>query len=895
MIPRAIWTNLKKEPIQPEEEEPQQEGRVEEEKEEEAKVETKVDKDTTSRTLKEAGLEGWELLPVDDWVQDKKEKSVKEWLEKSVEPGEGARKKWVHSLEVNHNPERVAKSSDELIDDVLAAIKSGETKMGRKESSDGSSDEEVITLDSGSEEENRKTGSLSDIYIENKKKAREKSEERRRRKKQKRKEKEREKEREKDKRRKKKKKKSDDSDDSEDEGRRERDEERRERSRKVMKEEGSVSGSVASDDVEELRKIALKSIKVEPVKEEEMEVEKEEEKGTKCFNPALIQFASAGKEKPVYDANIDPPAADLGRRKKEEDVTMEDCSDEEGEVREKEKKKKRKGDSRDRSRDRSERKRESGDKKEKEREKEKKKRRKERDGDDDNKYNANVSVPTEEEIKKKSDALLDDLFIYMMREKYAKDVADKEKLKNSGRMGFFKSKKEEEAEEENVDVYKVGDLKDKEEDKAEKERGYHDRKLAEIDRQLAELDDEWPDRPVVETDRKSSDRKSSDRKSSDRKSSDRKLSDRKSSDRKSSDRERKSIDREKKSSDRDKKPSETDHKTDRKPSDKDRKSSDKKASETDRKSSDRDRKTSDREQKTSDRDRRSSDKDRRPTERSGGSRRRSSSRGRSGKSRRRSRSKARDGKARSRSRSRESRTRDSGAGARRSRSQELLDAAGRFDRSRKTKFRMKQHLLDQRNLLNIAKCQLTGSQDGLRALSMQCYEIARKGLEEEANAPEEDEEEEDSSDDEDLKDVVLNVYATPSMMRISKSNSNYKNILNNELEKYGQMGQVAGFWMTPQGYEKAYEKSIGDGMGGKAQALYRPTGVSLLAIGYEGHQNYQKEYLPTTIVISTKVPEKWDNQGLLKTIFARASLFADINLSVTNPHGRSGKQIKVNQ
>merc|ERR1712129_616804 len=110
-----------------------------------------------------------------------------------------------------------------------------------------------------------------------------------------------------------------------------------------------------------------------------------------------------------------------------------------GEVREKEKKKKRKGDSRDRSRDRSERKRESGDKKEKEREKEKKKRRKERDGDDDNKYNANVSVPTEEEIKKKSDALLDDLFIYMMREKYAKDVADKEKLKNSGRMGFFKS------------------------------------------------------------------------------------------------------------------------------------------------------------------------------------------------------------------------------------------------------------------------------------------------------------------------------------------------------------------------------------------------------------------------------------------------------------------------
>lgn len=201
---------------------------------------------------------------------------------------------------------------------------------------------------------------------------------------------------------------------------------------------------------------------------------------------------------------------------------------------------------------------------------------------------------------------------------------------------------------------------------------------------------------------------------------------------------------------------------------------------------------------------------------------------------------------------------------------------------------MKQHLIDQAKLLKIAKAQVQGTQDTLRALSMQCMEIAKKGLEEQAKAEHEpDVEEADStSDEEDLKEVILHVYATPSMMRISKSNANYKAVLNSELEKYGQLGHVTGFWMTPLGYDKAYQSTIGDGMGGKKPAAYRPSGASLLAIGYEGHADYQKVFLPTTIKIETKWPEKWENKGLIKTIFARASLFGDINIQDSNPHGK---------
>merc|ERR1719228_802226 len=89
---------------------------------------------------------------VEEWLKDKKEKSVKEWLEKSVDPGEGTKKKWVHSLEVNDNPERVAKSSDELIDDIFTALKNGETSLKKGNSA---SEMEIIDLSSGGEDDEK--------------------------------------------------------------------------------------------------------------------------------------------------------------------------------------------------------------------------------------------------------------------------------------------------------------------------------------------------------------------------------------------------------------------------------------------------------------------------------------------------------------------------------------------------------------------------------------------------------------------------------------------------------------------------------------------------------------------------------------------------------------------
>merc|ERR1712083_493763 len=74
-------------------------------------------------------------MSVEEWLAEKKEKSVKEWLAKSVEPGEGTKKRWVHSLEVNEHPERKPKSSDELIEDVLAALKNGEQFLKNARSS----------------------------------------------------------------------------------------------------------------------------------------------------------------------------------------------------------------------------------------------------------------------------------------------------------------------------------------------------------------------------------------------------------------------------------------------------------------------------------------------------------------------------------------------------------------------------------------------------------------------------------------------------------------------------------------------------------------------------------------------------------------------------------------
>merc|ERR1712173_86977 len=132
-----------------------------------------------------------------------KEKSVQEWLSKSVEPGEGTKKRWVHSLEVNEHPERKPKSSDELIEDVLAALKNGEQCLKNARSS---TEGEVVDLSSGddSEGENRK------------------------RKKKKHKEKEKARDKERERVRKKKKKRESESDDSTD-GRRDRERKKKKR------------------------------------------------------------------------------------------------------------------------------------------------------------------------------------------------------------------------------------------------------------------------------------------------------------------------------------------------------------------------------------------------------------------------------------------------------------------------------------------------------------------------------------------------------------------------------------------------------------------------------------------------------------------------------------------
>ena len=771
MIPRAIWTSLKKDDGgQDGEEAPRKHLPLPRErrstKETEKRSSTKPSKESISREeakpdlvrlsrmedREEASKVG---MSVDDWLAEKKEKSVKEWLAKSVEPGEGTKKRWVHSLEVNENPERKPKSSDELIEDVLAALKNGEQFLKKARSS---TEGEVVTLSSDSEsgEENRK----------------------KKKKKHKEREKVKEKVKDKEKMRKKKKKKRESENDISDDDRKEREK------RKKKRREGS-------EEEERLRQIALNSLISEHSREERSSAATLAEE--KCEDEEKVReeivCEDIGED---VEAEVNNLAAEVDSLTAEaDDVTKKP-----------------------------------------------------------------TELSHEEEVKKRSDQLLDDLFIYMCRERKRKDEeeAKKKSEEDDPKLGRREELEDGELERGKVDEPVKDDRKRDSEgrnskDQTEKEndrRGGRSTKERESNRDREKRSSSHRDQNLSDKDRKTSDR-------------DRRYPDK---DRKSSDKDHNSSVKDRKSSDKDRKFSEKDKRRSR--------SRDKRRSRSRsrRRSSSRGRKSSDR---------------RTPRKRSHSAGRRSdgkSRRSRSKKRSSRSRSKRRSSKSPKRSRSRESVDRP------RSRSQELLDAAGRFDRSKKTKIRMKQHLLEQMNLLKIAKEQMKGSQDSLRALSMQCMEIARKGLEEEAKAPQEEEAEASSEEEVDNHDIILYVYATPSMMRITKSNANYKNILNNELEKYGKLGTCTGFWMTPHGYDQAYEKTIGDGMGGKAKTLYRPTGTSLLAIGYEGLVDYQKVYLPTTIKISTPSPEKWDKKGLVKTIFARASLYGDINIQDTNPHGK---------
>jgi len=755
MIPRAIWTSLKKDDGDqdegPRKPLPLPQGRIQKE---EKRTSSKPAKESISREEAKTDLvrlsrmedreEASKLgMSVEDWLAEKKERSVQEWLSKSVEPGEGTKKRWVHSLEVNEHPERKPKSSDELIEDVLAALKNGEQFLKNARSS---TEGEVVDLSSGDESEG-----------ENRKK-----------KKKKHKEKDKVRDKERERVRKKKKKRESESDDSTDE--------RRDRERKKKKRrEGS-------EEEERLRQIALNSLGPEHSRERKSSAQAEDGR----------ERRDNDKDEDV-EAEVDHLAAEV------------------------------------------------------------------------NSLTADTNIPKseelshEEEVKKRSDQLLDDLFIYMCREKKKKDEEEAKKTEKADQSDEEPNqvKKEHEEDFKKEDRYRAADG-----NRVSEERNVKDQSEKDKDRSVRRRKENDSNRDC------------------ERRSSDRNHRRANSKDRKSTDNDRKYVEKDRRSSDRD-----------RKVYDKAKKRS---RSRDRRRSRSRSRKVSPGRGKKSSDARTSRGRSRSAGRRSDGKTRRSRSKKRSSRSRskkRSSRSKSKKRSSRSGSRKRTSRSPKrsnsrEGGDRPRSRSQELLDAANRFDRSKKTKTRMKQHLLEQMKLMKIAKEQMKGGKDSLRALSMQCMEIARKGLEEEAKAPQEEEAEASSEEEVENHDVILYVYATPSMMRITKSNANYKNILNQELEKYGKLGTCTGFWMTPHGYDLAYEKTIGDGMGGKAKAAYRPTGTSLLAIGYEGLVDYKKVYLPTTIKISTPSPEKWDKKGLIKTIFARASLYGDINIQDTNPHGK---------
>ena len=113
MIPRAIWTSLKKDDGDqdegPRKPLPLPQGRVQKE---EKRTSSKPAKESISREEAKTDLvrlsrmedreEASKLgMSVEDWLAEKKERSVQEWLSKSVEPGEGTKKRWVHTLEVN--------------------------------------------------------------------------------------------------------------------------------------------------------------------------------------------------------------------------------------------------------------------------------------------------------------------------------------------------------------------------------------------------------------------------------------------------------------------------------------------------------------------------------------------------------------------------------------------------------------------------------------------------------------------------------------------------------------------------------------------------------------------------------------------------------------------------
>lgn len=257
---------------------------------------------------------------LDEWLQDKKEKHVKDWLEKSVDPGEGVKKKWVAPFQENDNPARGVKSSDELIDDVLSAIKNGE----KDESSSEDSEEERRRRKKKREKEKRKKkkSRRSDSSSE---------------------------EDERDKKKKKKSKRSDDSEEGSDD-----DEKRKKREKQKKKSKRSES---SSDDEEKVKKKKRK-----------------EEEGKKIQVKMLHEDDRNDTPNPSKSTEDEEELRNIALMSLNPETSKEESKNETVEA---------------------------------------------------EPYDANIKLPTEEEIKQKSDQLLDDLFIYMQAEKEKKDEQER--------------------------------------------------------------------------------------------------------------------------------------------------------------------------------------------------------------------------------------------------------------------------------------------------------------------------------------------------------------------------------------------------------------------------------------------------------------------------------------
>jgi len=245
-------------------------------------------------------------------------------------------------------------------------------------------------------------------------------------------------------------------------------------------------------------------------------------------------------------------------------------------------------------------------------------------------------------------------------------------------------------------------------------------------------------------------------------------------------------------------------------------------------------------------------------------------------------------RGRGRSESSDRRGRSERSSSRRSRSRELIAAAEKFEKVKKSKMAMKQHLLEKKKLFKIAKSNVQGGQkEKLDALTNMCFVIAKQGKYDEQTETEVVKQDVVTEAPKvaskaplNKEEVVLYAFCTPSANKLKQSNENYIRILNIELGKCSKsIGKVETFWMSDNGYDRAWEKMSDN-------KKLRPFAVGTLASAE--YEDDQKRFLPTTIKIQTMNPSKWlKDTGFRKTIFARASLYGDINIQDNEASGRN--------